>query len=435
MSPESKTPKTSPAVDPEGAYSKRRKEVDPTAQIADSAYAGEESKRRKDVDPTPVDDYDARYPEESKRIAGSSVKEATDITPQTEASSPEWYEALRVRARHDLATLALAGVTILALAEGVAMASQASANSLPNHPDSAITAVPGIGFTTIERSPTETFTESIEIGADNQLMEWARQFDVDPAAVEPRGPDSIAGAAEQIQQLQSEGWSIDRITVQGFASDEGDDRGPDHNPGFGMPTNEKNIKLANKRATTVDSLFKQQLESELGTDQAKGVVDKMQSVQGEEVRDDELADDIEAEAARLGVHTDDLVMQFNRDPSSLSAETRKVLEGLRQDRYVKITIEASREGAISEERVKTVFIPIPLPMPAPIPVADVPRPPTVPQPKPSYAPQPDYKVREQYVPVAHHQKQPRPFNNSQRGTRHMGQRGNRMTRSHGGNAH
>ena len=242
---------------------------------------------------------------------------------------------------------------------------------------------PGLKISKTEQGQTELYAdrETLDQESNIQLMEWARLFDADPEAVEPRGPDMIKSAAEQIKQLEADGFNIDQITIKGFASDESDSRNGD-NPGFGID-DEKNVKLANKRAGAVAELYKKQLEQTLSTDDAKNVESKIIIADGEEIQDNNQANAIDAMADKLGMSTIDLVSQFNRDPSSISTEALSVLDGLRQDRFVKIEVEASKmnyhtERTDKEKSFIIIFIPIPIlkrktteTTPSPVPVRSI----------------------------------------------------------------
>jgi len=200
----------------------------------------------------------------------------------------------------------------------------------------------------VEQPPTitETVIESKTSATEIQLMEWAQKFEIDPKAVEPRGPEAIQTAVDQVQQLQADGWTIERIAVKGYASDESDSRNGD-NPGFGIE-DEKNNKLADKRAETVEGLYKQQLEQNLGLTSATSIESLIVVEPGEEVHDAKLANQIDAMADSLGMSTVDLVMEFNRHPESLPTEAQELLDGLRQDRFVRIEISASKQIVIEQ---------------------------------------------------------------------------------------
>jgi hypothetical protein len=178
-----------------------------------------------------------------------------------------------------------------------------------------------------------------------QLMEWARLFDADPSSIEPRGMEQIQETVATIKRLLSEGYSIDEITFTGTASDE-DDYAVTHggtNPGFGKHS-EKNIKLANKRAKAVRSLVAGLIKEELSPDQAKDLLAEFETDKGIEIQDPELVDSIDSVAENLGMTTVELVMQYNRNPESLPKSAQKILNGLREDRFVKIEIRASKES-------------------------------------------------------------------------------------------
>ena len=260
--------------------------------------------------------------------------------------------------------------------------------------------LPGIKFSEVKQGQTELYTDKETLSQESsiQLMEWARLFDADPEAVEPRGPDMIKGAAEQIKQLEADGFSVDQITIKGYASDESDTHVGD-NPGFGI-SDEKNVKLANKRANAVMELYKEQLEQTLAIDDAKSIESKIVVAGGEEIQDSDQAAAIDAMADKLGMSTIDLVWQFDSDPSSLPTEAQSVLEGLRQDRFVKIEVEASKmnyhtERTDKEKSLIIIFIPVPIfkrkttitawdgtSPPTPPPVPSEPSRPLVPNPRP-----------------------------------------------------
>lgn len=224
--------------------------------------------------------------------------------------------------------------------------------------------LPGIELAAGIAAPDTTVEEFISPETNVQLMEWAQKFDVDPSAVEPRGPEAVADAVKQVEQLQTEGWNIDKITVQGFASDEGDDR-KGNNPGFGLETNEKNIRLADTRAGAVSDLFIEQLVQSLGVDKATEIRDTIAQIGGEEVQDDEFEAKVKAMAEKLDMPMDDMVMEFNRDPESLPLDAQKLLSELYEDRFVRIEIQASREVAVPvEQKTKSmVIVPIFIPIP------------------------------------------------------------------------
>lgn len=223
---------------------------------------------------------------------------------------------------------------------------------------------------------TVTHEQTVQ-GQNVQLMEWARQFEADPNAVEPRGPEAIAATADTIQQLIDEGWTIEGVGFQGFASDE-DDYAIEHggnNPGFGIES-QKNVKLADKRAGAVEVLVAKELANKMGPE-SEGVIQKFNVIGGQEVVDPALASQIYDVADDLEMNPVDLVMQYNRDPQSLPAWAQETLNGLQNDRYVKIVISVSKEEKVSvpitagtseiqtttsEKRKVIVFIPVLIPI-------------------------------------------------------------------------
>ena len=346
------------------------------------------------------------------------------------------------------------------------------------------TEIRDLGATTSTETVVKTYQESANVEENVQLMEWAALFEEDPMATEPRGLDVIKDTAEQTKQLIEAGWNIDNISIQGFASDEAISLHKNGNEGFGE-LDEKNILLANKRADAVSKLLKEQLENSLSDDSAKELESKIVIEGGVEVYDIQLASDIQKVADSLGMEVVDVISQYNHDPTSLSAENQNVLNGLRDDRYVSIKMTISRDVVTEEninkevntkQEIKTkksiVIIPILIPIltrkkrdniepgtePKPEPDTEpIPKvgsePITVPayeQPKLVVKPYVEKykesagekfdriknigKERSQYNNNdAYHRKQPRPYNNAQGNQHVMGQRGNRMARSHGGN--
>jgi hypothetical protein len=292
---------------------------------------------------------------------------------------------------------------------------------------------------TTEKPPeTRTVVEPRGFESHVQLMEWARLFDTDPQAVEPTGQKAIDLTVEKIVSIaHSEGVEqIEKISIQGYASDESDAR-RGSNPGFGID-DEKNVKLAEKRAHAVEGLVLAQLETQLDASTYQTVVDKIVMEPGEEVQKPEEAAAIKAMAEKLHMDEAEMVMEYNRHPENLPQEARDVLKELKSDRSVSIIISEKPEirtvpATTEKSDIPIVIIPIIIPI-----IREQPSEVEVPEykPRPKWEPVPEIgKPMDRQSPIYRSQKQPRPFNNSQGGTRHMGQRGNRMTRSHGGNAH
>lgn len=192
----------------------------------------------------------------------------------------------------------------------------------------------------VEQHSTKVEELSKEIKA--QLMEWARLFDADPKAKETLDAElGLKEAVAEIEALQAAGWEIEDIILHGFASDDDEtawQNGGD-NPGFGIDS-EKNVRLAEKRAKAVASLLRARLQRSSNPALAKEVVIDG----GSEVHDDDLAAAITQLAHSKGESTQDLVVRYNRDRDSFSAAELRILDGLRDDRYVSIKIIASKES-------------------------------------------------------------------------------------------
>lgn len=322
-----------------------------------------------------------------------------------------------------------------------------------------------------QSEPIKTTVESTIDNTYDQSMEWAEQFEKDPSAVEPRGPEAIKDAVERIKELEAQGYTC-KVSVLGSSSDDSDVLNGD-NPGFGI-NDEKNVKLAETRAGAVAELFIQDLKDELGEEKANDIEKSIVILGGKEVRDDQLAKAIDEMADKLGMPMDDLVMQFNRNPETLPIEAQELLDGLRQDRFVRIEIKATKQSVVelpsdpemvtttttekeNDREVKIIIIPILIPIFKrrneginDIPPTTPPPPSTPPQYPPTFPPKPqilnrgrqfnDTKKIDNYeknytdnsINQNMRRKQPRPYNYSQGSTRHLG---DRQTRSHGGDAH
>lgn len=342
---------------------------------------------------------------------------------------------------------------------------------------------------TTQREVIDT-PEIRDISIDVQLMEWARLFNIDPSAIEPSGRDALISVINQIEQLKAEGSEIVSIEFQGYASGEDDwaDYHSGDNPGFGKHS-DKNEKLAHVRSVAVKDLLFNQLQ-EAGVDNIAELRGLTHILPGVEKEDATLADNIDQFAKSHGFSTVELVKQFNRDPGSLSAEARKTLEGLLDNRFVRINIvvkKAIEDRDIATNQVTTVekveqkdgFRLIIIPMLIPIfkrkrdiflsPDEPIPYEPPTTETPPLESPKtivgpPKFEWREgtmttrqrqeeearkrgyrfdlrgrvKSVSRALSQKQPRPYSNAQGGGRRVnsnghGMKGQRITRSHGGN--
>lgn len=318
-----------------------------------------------------------------------------------------------------------------------------------------------------------------------QLMTFAPDFADSPEAVQPTGFDAIKNSSERIKQLVAAGWNIDKVDITGFASDDAISRHNNNDEGFGE-LDKDNLLLAEKRANAVAKLLKEQLKNDLTADIAKEVESKIVIEDGVEVYDIQLASDIQKVADSLGMEVVDVISQYDHDPTSLSVENQNVLNGLRDDRCVNIIITFSRD-VVTEENIngyinikhKTetkqsiIIVPVIFPILTKKKRDDV-EPGTEPKPEPGTEPIPVVGAEPIAVPVyekskpaakpyvekykesagkkfdriknignersqynrndAFYRKQPRPYNYTQPNQHFPGQKGNRQTRNHGGNA-
>jgi hypothetical protein len=227
---------------------------------------------------------------------------------------------------------------------------------------------------TIPGEPGETIQQSIA-RYYTQLMEYAEEYSASPESENPNGPeDGVQNAVLAIEDLVSQGYSIDQIIVLGQASDENISTMPEgsSNPGFNVPE-PKNVELAEKRGGVVYDLMVEQARIQ-GLD-----IDNIPfTVSGEEVEDPVLAERIEEIAARRGITALQLVRAYNDEDTSLGLTPSEevVIRGLEQYRSVKIMIIASETIVIPGSGPEThrklekesdtnslVFVPVIVPIP------------------------------------------------------------------------
>ncbi len=173
-------------------------------------------------------------------------------------------------------------------------------------------------------------------------MEWARLFSQDPNSDKLVSGNALNDAVNAILALQTKGSVIKEIVCTGFASDE-DDTSDTHpttlNPGFGIPS-QKNIDLATKRGSVVTTGLAEMLSGSLPNV-------PIINAQGQEVRDDELANAIFNISANNHMSPVQLVKEFNRGYyRHLSAVDLTVLNGLASHRFVRcvVFIEETSSG-------------------------------------------------------------------------------------------
>ncbi|MEI7689496.1 MAG: hypothetical protein WCI79_00840 [Candidatus Saccharibacteria bacterium] len=223
--------------------------------------------------------------------------------------------------------------------------------------------IPGFGVSipTGEDNVAESLTEQKVIETEVQLMKYARLFDADPAALEINGLDMIPGVADQIIALQANGFTINKISVIGHASDEAISKGD----GSGLGRNDiENVRLADKRGHAGDDLLAEALTQKIGAAEAQKLADVTVVEKGIEVRDDAQAEAIDKMAESLNMTTVELIGKYNTHPETLSPEAKEVLDGLKSDRFVRFVIESSREvtDENGDKSTEIVIIPILIPV-------------------------------------------------------------------------
>ncbi len=192
------------------------------------------------------------------------------------------------------------------------------------------------------------------VQSQNIQMEWARLFSADPNAEKPTNPTEITDIVERIKELEKQGYSISTIELQGWASMEQDSVtvGPDgRNPGFGVPS-EKNQQLADERERAVENIIGPLLVDEAG------VKIPITRVPGLEMEDPSLAQDIMNYAKDHGTDAVTLVRAYNRHPDTLSEDARKLLDGLKYQRVVNVSVIATKPASskiVTVEEDKTIF--------------------------------------------------------------------------------
>ncbi len=212
---------------------------------------------------------------------------------------------------------------------------------------------------TQDRVITKSSTETIEDPAQSKIeaqeinMEWARLFKEDPNAETISSPSDIQDVVNRVNELESQGYEILGIDLQGTASMEDDtpDTHPNlNNPGFGIES-PKNVELANTRAEAVREILEPTLLPELDNPIDISIVN------GEEIDDPVLAEQIINYAAENGYDLVTLVKTYNRSPQDLPPEAVKILDGLRDDRLVRVFIKVYKpaESFVEQTNITTII--------------------------------------------------------------------------------
>ena len=186
-------------------------------------------------------------------------------------------------------------------------------------------------------------------------MRWAERFAEDPEARELSQKAELRALRHRLSRLHQAGWGIEGISVQGFASME-DDYTAGDNPGFGIDS-PKNRALARVRSEAVAPRVERAFEA--ATDRQLEV----NILPGKEQDDPKLAKSIEQVADELGYSTVELVKTYNRNPESLPQDARIVLDGLQDQRFVRVLIKAKQTKEVPADNAGGNFVLIPLLIP------------------------------------------------------------------------
>lgn len=269
--------------------------------------------------------------------------------------------------------------------------------------------LPAVEFGVAEQPEAPVITVKGKKAEHDVHMQWAEEFAADPDAKALSPTGEMRALRRQVRKMTREGWAIESVSVQGYASME-DDHTAEDNPGFGIPSG-KNKELAKVRSEAVAPRVERNIERITGKD-----ID-VKILPGRENDDSELATDIEKVADRLGMSTVELVKTYNRNPEELPDDAVEVLNGLEDQRFVRVTIRASREKSVTPDSESGNFVLIPLLIPIvggfafgrskPAPQSPV-RPVKLRTPLPR--PQPVLMPRSHIEPVLYRRKQPRPYN-------------------------
>jgi len=269
--------------------------------------------------------------------------------------------------------------------------------------------LPAVEFSVAEQPEAPVITVNGRKTEQDVHMRWAEEFAADPDARELSPTGEMRALRRQARQITSDGWKIESVLVQGYASME-DDHTAEDNPGFGIPSG-KNKELAKVRSEAVAPRVERNIERITGRDI------EVKILPGRENDDPKLAKDIEQVADGLGMTTVELVKTYNRNPQELPDNAVEVLNGLEDQRFVRVTIRASREKSVTPDSEKGNFVLIPLLIPIVGGFAfgrSKPAPQLPPRPvkfrNPLPRPQRVLMPRSHIEPVFYRRKQPRPYN-------------------------
>lgn len=186
-----------------------------------------------------------------------------------------------------------------------------------------------------------THTEQATVSV-NPIRPYAFEYSGDAAAHEEPSGEPIRVTVDRAKQ---QGYSVDRVTIRGTASDEGNTYGPDGQilPDAGLAQeNPENIDLADTRARTAAPVVSHEVNTASGRDVP------LQFTRGQEIVDPTQAERLNALAAENGMSPLDLIAAANPEHNSgvpqLSPEVQAAVDNeLDPDRRVDVTLDLSKQ--------------------------------------------------------------------------------------------
>lgn len=231
---------------------------------------------------------------------------------------------------------------------------------------------PGVAFTwedpgrPVEESEDNTnshndipYLDQFEIpntGSENVLTERTVE------AQEELREKIINKILEDIRKAVDNGYDINSINIQGFNSDESR-KGTDTYSGLGQDDPENEWR-ARQEAEIIKRIVEKEISKQFDPEVAKDLLSKITISEGEEIHNQAINDQIGEIAKAMGISAADLLMQFNTNPDSLPTDIQDSLAGLRNDRFVRVSMTASKkESTAAEKSNLKSFVLIPLLIP------------------------------------------------------------------------
>jgi hypothetical protein len=258
------------------------------------------------------------------------------------------------------------GGNALKLSLGLTLVASTIANVALGYPNITEVDVP-VGREGTAPTKEKAAPVTLDVPSDER---WARLFSSDQEAGKLTSVSELTTVTRKISNILKSGKKIDRITIQGFASDEDDNTDSDgiRTGGLQEPS-QQNVELADTRATIFDSMLRQELKDE-NIDIPKVIMktpveDMLSSVQIEGV------EGLVHKYGYTGVEP--MISAYNRNQGVPKEVKRKLDNLLAAERKVVVTIDASEvhPGTPPQHSEHKIEVPIPLfliiPIPKPVP--------------------------------------------------------------------